>query len=183
MIDFIFGLLKFVLKIFPRLWREVHPERLMVRHWLIFLMSVLAASLLSVFGTREFSLFSAEQKHIESQTAGEEQQRQIVQSQENLSLQFQHRQDEALRKFLATPTPPDPEDVAKYQASANLWRHFVNAQQESQREDKPPGSDDTVWEHQTYTDSNGIIWQRVTSTDSDGTKQYFVPQMPEQFTR
>src|SRR5260370_42494790 len=122
----------------------------MVRHWLIFLMSVLAASILSVFGTREFSLFSAEQKHIESQTAGEEQQRQIVQSQENLSLQFPHRQDEALRRFLATPPLPDPEDVAKYQPTANFLRPFDDAHQQSQHYDVAPGSDDTIREDHTY---------------------------------
>jgi hypothetical protein len=111
----------------------------------------------------------------------EEQEMKVAQERQEQQKQLAQIQKEFLVQVFATPTPPDPADVAKYEAKANLWRHFVYAQRESQRYDKPPGSDDTVWEHQTYTDSNGIIWQRVTSTDSDGAKRdYFVPQMPKE---
>jgi hypothetical protein len=107
-----------------------------------------------------------------------------AQEREEQQKQFAQKQKELLVQVFATPTPPDPADVAKYQAKANLLRHFVDAQQESQQYDAPPGSDDRIWEHQTYTDSNGIIWQRETSTDSDGAKRdFFVPQMPKEIAR
>jgi hypothetical protein len=44
-----------------------------------------------------------------------------------------------------------------------------------------PGSDSTIWEHQTYTDSQGVIWQRKEYTDSDGViRERFEPQLPKE---
>jgi hypothetical protein len=114
-----------------------------------------------------------EEREVKDAQERKEQQKQLAQEQKKLLVQF-----------FATPTPPDPADVARYQARANLLRNYDDAERECQRLGAPPGSDDTVWEHQTYTDSNGIIWQREKVADQDGVKRdCFMPQMPKELTR
>jgi hypothetical protein len=68
----------------------------------------------------------------------EEREMKVAQERQEQQKQLAQIQKEFLVQVFATPTPPDPADVARYEAKANLWRHFVYAQRESQRYDKPP---------------------------------------------
>jgi hypothetical protein len=95
--------------------------------------------------------------------------------------QFAQKQKEFLVQVFASPTPEDPAKIAKQRAVANAMWHYYDAQQESQRYDAPAGSDCTILEHQTYTDSNGVIWDHQKYTDSQGvTRESFEPQMPKE---
>jgi hypothetical protein len=191
-------------------WMKPEPLTVTVRQWVVFgvllvVFAVLTAAVSFYGGWKSFE-YSADEKlkvqevaakvqegaAAEARAKRDDQEKQLVQEREEREMKdAQERQErqkqlaqiqkEILVQVFATPTPPDPADVARYQAKANLWSHFVYEQRESQRYDKPPGADDTVWEQQTYTDSHGLIWQRETSTDSDGVKRdYFEPQMPKE---
>ena len=168
-------------------WIKPEPLTLTVRQWLVFavflgVFFVLTATASFYSGWVSFEYSANEKLKVQEEAAAEaraerqdeekklvqereEQEMKVAQERQEQQKQLAQIQKEFLVQVFATPTPPDPADVARYEANANLWRHYVYAQRESQRYGAPPGSDDSVWEHQTYTDSNGIIWQRVTSAD------------------
>jgi hypothetical protein len=127
---------------------------------------------------------AAQEKLLVSQGEREEQERKQVQDHQNLEMKLTQERDEVLKKFFATPTPEDPAKVAKERAAANAMHHYYDAQRYSQQYDMPPGSDATVWGHQTYTDSNGVIWEQKEYTDSNGViRDRFEPQLPKEVAR
>ena len=186
-------------------WIKPEPLTVTVRQWLVFAVFLgvffVLTSTASFYGGWVSFEHSANEKlelldgaAAEARAEREDQEKKLVQEREEREIEVaQERQEqqkqlaqiqkEFLVQVFATPTPEDPAKIAKQRADANAMWHYYDAQQESQRYDAPPGSDDTIWDHQTYTDSNGIIWQQVTTTDSEGTKRdRFEPQMPKELT-
>jgi hypothetical protein len=172
------ALLRICLDWIPRLWRWIKPEPLTVRQCLVFV--PIAGAIF--YGGIVFSKHSAQEKLLVSQGEREEQEKKFDQDRRQREMKLAQEQEDRIQKFFfATPTPEDPAKVAKERAAANAMGQYMDAERESQQYDVPPGSDDTIWERQTYTDWRGVIWQRKTFTDSDGVKRdRFVPQLPKQ---
>jgi hypothetical protein len=153
----------------PNLWRWTTAQK-----WRVVVAVVVVIAPVSFVGGVWFSSNSAQEKLsvserarnvaqeklLVSQGEREEQEKKLVQDHQNLEMKFTQERDEALKKFFATPTAEDPAKVSKERAAANAMHHYYDAQRYSQQYDTPPGSDATVWGHQTYTDSNGVIWEQ-----------------------
>jgi hypothetical protein len=187
-------------------WIKPEPLTVTVRQWVAFGVLFGAPAVLiavaSFYGGRASFENSAKEKLMvqegvtaEAQAKREDEEKKLVQQREEQEMktaqeseeqqkQFAQKQKEPFDKAFHSSTPEDPTKVAKERAAANVIGHYYDAERYSQQYDTPPGSDATVWGHQTYTDPNGVIWEQKPYTDSKGViRDRFEPQLPKEVAR